>query len=167
MKISISDLTKVNGSQREINLQEKLEEINFNGDNIRFIEPIKLKGIIRNESGIIKLKGELNLVVELNCHRCSKNLEQVINIGIDENYTNTEKAPDDFYKYSGNEIDFSPMILDNILTNMPMKILCSEDCKGLCEVCGCDRNLEDCSCKIQQYDPRFEALLKLRDKEFR
>jgi uncharacterized protein len=45
---------------------------------------------------------------------------------------------------------------------LPMKPLCREDCKGLCPICGVNRNRETCSCRSEWVDPRMEALRKLK-----
>lgn len=163
MKIAVNDLLKNNLSQKEINLQEEIGETKLNGDNIKFVEPVILKGILTNNEGIIRLKGVIEIKLGLNCHRCSKSFTYQDSIDIDECYTSAEKVKEDFYGFSGSEIDLSSMIYDNIFTNIPMKILCNNECKGLCGVCGCNKNENDCDCIDKQYDPRLEALLKLKN----
>lgn len=162
MKINIKDLSKSSPVHMEVDLQEDIGVLEFNGDTLKFLEPVRLTGTITSNNGILRLKGELNLVLELNCHRCSKGFTYKTVISIEECYTNAEKIPDDFYSFNGNEIDLMPMVFDNILTNIPMKILCMQECKGLCGICGSNRNDDDCSCKTQEFDPRFEALLKIK-----
>jgi uncharacterized protein len=45
---------------------------------------------------------------------------------------------------------------------LPTKRLCSEDCKGLCPYCGKDLNEGRCDCEVDEIDPRFEVLKKLK-----
>lgn len=59
------------------------------------------------------------------------------------------------------EIDFAPYVWEVLLLNMPERVFCSDDCKGLCPVCGCNRNEEDCGCREDDVDPRFAALRDL------
>ena len=70
-------------------------------------------------------------------------------------------------------IDISPLIDENIILNIPQKVLCSEDCKGLCPVCGANLNVreeggvfsaESCGCE-RDGDPRFDALKSLFQNE--
>lgn len=164
MKIRVIDLVKNNQSQKEIDLRKEIKDINLRGDNIRFTEPVHIKGMLVNENGIINLKGRLTLKLELNCHRCSKSYFYEINIDLDEHFMNAENVPDDFYSFSENELDMEPAVMDNIITSIPMKMLCKEDCKGLCEVCGLNKNENECGCKIEETDPRLEVLRKLKNE---
>jgi len=59
------------------------------------------------------------------------------------------------------EIDLSPVISEMIWLNHPLKMLCKEDCKGLCPDCGADLNKEICSCTDKPGDPRWASLRKL------
>lgn len=162
MKILVTDLLKNNQLHKEVEFEERYEEIKVNGDIIKFLEPVKLKGILSFEDNTFKLKGNLELKLELICHRCSKSFNQEFIIDIDENYSSEEKASDDFYRFNGDEIDLTPMVQDNIFINMPLKLLCIQDCKGLCEICGCNKNEEECDCVPNQYDSRLEKLLKYK-----
>ncbi|WDU84060.1 YceD family protein [Caloramator sp. Dgby_cultured_2] len=55
-------------------------------------------------------------------------------------------------------INLEDMIIDNIILSYPAKILCSDDCKGLCPVCGKNLNEGQCECLKDVIDPRLEAL---------
>jgi len=55
-------------------------------------------------------------------------------------------------------IDIEPMVRDAVLLAVPFSPLCRPDCRGLCERCGGNRNLDRCSCTTQQADPRWAAL---------
>ena len=57
--------------------------------------------------------------------------------------------------------DLDPLITEDIFLDLPSKLLCSEDCKGLCPVCGKNRNEGDCGCEKQTVDPRLEILKQL------
>ncbi len=64
--------------------------------------------------------------------------------------------------YRENTIDLTSSVRDAILLSVPMKPLCSPECKGLCPVCGKDLNVDRCSCTLETVDPRWEALKKLK-----
>lgn len=76
----------------------------------------------------------------------------------------TEVAADDLglTEYSGDEIDLEQMMREQFYLALPMKPLCAPDCKGLCPVCGKNRNRETCSCESTWVDPRFEVLRNLK-----
>lgn len=74
---------------------------------------------------------------------------------------------DEVYEYRGEELDFSRMVEDLIFLNLPLSSVCSEGCKGLCPVCGCNLNLVQCSCAQDETINPFLSLRTLRnvDKE--
>jgi uncharacterized protein len=60
------------------------------------------------------------------------------------------------------EFDIAPYIWEALILHLPERILCREDCKGLCPVCGSDRNERDCGCAPGGADPRLEVLRGLK-----
>ena len=80
------------------------------------------------------------------CDRCLADLE--LEMDIDETYyLFPENTPDVDYFYSGEEIELDDFVRETIVMNMPGKVLCSEDCKGLCPKCGADLNQGKCGCE--------------------
>ena len=65
--------------------------------------------------------------------------------------------------YRDDEIDLGEVMREQFYLAVPMKPLCREDCRGLCPVCGINRNRETCSCQTDWVDPRLEPLRKLVD----
>ncbi|NIR49485.1 DUF177 domain-containing protein [candidate division KSB1 bacterium] len=59
------------------------------------------------------------------------------------------------------EIDLKTGVRDGLLLSIPMKVTCSENCKGLCSHCGANLNETSCECKHETIDPRWEKLRKL------
>ncbi len=64
----------------------------------------------------------------------------------------------------GDSIDLREPVMESILLELPVKVLCSEECKGLCPICGADRNVEECSCSIHEVDPRMQQLKRLLEQ---
>ena len=58
-------------------------------------------------------------------------------------------------------LDLDKLAVSDIQLNFPLKILCTENCKGLCPVCGTNLNHGSCNCSSQSIDPRLEALKEL------
>jgi len=61
------------------------------------------------------------------------------------------------------EFSFDQYIIENLIVNIPIQILCTEDCKGLCQKCGVNRNRVSCDCTTST-DPRWDALRKLKNE---
>jgi uncharacterized protein len=61
-------------------------------------------------------------------------------------------------------LDTEPILVEQVLLNVPMSPVCRPDCQGLCPQCGADRNLGPCGCRDQPTDPRWAALAELRSR---
>lgn len=125
----------------------------------------------RTISGVL-VDASVSGSVEMACMRCLKPSVQQISIQIwDEFHSQIEvntgislPKPDEedpFFIDELHMIDLEEAIREYALLELPMRPLCSEDCKGLCPHCGVDCNLEACSCEEVQGDERFAALRSL------
>jgi uncharacterized protein len=63
--------------------------------------------------------------------------------------------------FSDDTIDLGDVMREQFYLAVPMKPLCREDCKGLCAVCGINKNRETCACQVEWTDPRLEPLKRL------
>jgi uncharacterized protein len=68
----------------------------------------------------------------------------------------------DFIYYQDDLIDLDPLVAEQILLQIPMKVLCREDCKGLCPHCGISLNQHSCQCYAERIDSRLAVLKKLK-----
>lgn len=85
------------------------------------------------------------VTVDSVCDRCLDELE--LELDIDEDYyIFPENTPDVDYFYSGEFIDVDEYVREIVVMNMPGKVLCDEECKGLCSKCGANLNYGDCGC---------------------
>jgi uncharacterized protein len=66
--------------------------------------------------------------------------------------------------YEGEEVDISPLVLEQIVLTLPTRPLCNEGCRGLCPQCGANRNVETCACVEEHRDPRLAVLRNLKLK---
>ena len=64
----------------------------------------------------------------------------------------------------GFQLDIDKMVYDEILVNWPMKVLCREDCKGICKKCGTNLNVKTCDCEKSELDPRMAAIQDIFNK---
>ena len=114
------------------------------------------------------IKGELSAIIDSECSRC---LEQTsVPIGGNFAYTlepdKTETREDveltaedlEISHYAGEFIDFTSIICEQILLQIPIKKLCAEDCKGLCQRCGMNLNNSSCNCHLLAGNNRMDVL---------
>ncbi|MDE6357617.1 MAG: DUF177 domain-containing protein [Eubacteriales bacterium] len=129
---------------------------------------VKIKGKITNSYGKYTVDGEVFSKIGFQCNSCLTDFEREINFPILEVFSKSEADDEEIWIFSSkdNIINLEQPIAMNILLNLPMKALCSENCKGLCRICGHNLNDGDCGCDRDFIDPRFEDFLKLfKNKE--
>ena len=125
---------------------------------------VSIKGILTYTKEGYVLKGNINAVLSLVCDKCLDSFTSELDLPFDEVFSNAEPEADsekEFWNFSDKSIDLKPAVEANILLNMPMKAVCSDNCKGLCPVCGHNLNKGDCGCDRGYSNPVFENLMTL------
>lgn len=119
-----------------------------------------LKGSITNLSGNLFLKGTLEFSVDLCCDRCLKEFRRDYCISVDEIIAKEGSGfeEDEYIPYSGSKVYPCEGLYKAMYPVVLERHLCKEDCKGLCQKCGCDLNERECDCKNEEIDPRLEKL---------
>lgn len=162
MLLNVSKIIKVPDSTIEVSFKEKIDFIETNFGTINLLDPIKFTGTLFNDGKVLYLDGNLSTVLELYCDRCTKPVGTSLSIKIKEVFSDEPIDEEEIHIInSGREIDFNPIFIDAILLNMPMKVVCTKQCKGLCSQCGQNLNEGFCSCKEEDLDPRFAVLKTL------
>lgn len=135
----------------------------FNGV-FPFTTPVKLKGEITNSAGIVTVKGKINFVLEICCDRCAAEVKLPFEVEMDHGLVSSlnDEENDEYILIEDMKLDIAELTSEDIYLALPAKILCSEDCKGVCAKCGADLNEGPCSCK-KDIDPRWEGLFDLTD----
>ena len=112
----------------------------------------------------------LTISVELNCDRCNDNYRQNLQTDFtllfvyDRDKLNEDDMNIKYLSPADDKIDLTSDVSDYAKLALPLKKLCSEECKGLCVNCGTNLNLNNCNCKDDISDPVWDPLLKLKDK---
>lgn len=120
----------------------------------------------------IRIQGEFEVGLESDCERCLELAVFPIRRQFDLYYSPEESTPEagevalkagevEIAFYDGDGLDLKEVLREQVLLALPMQRLCRADCKGLCPVCGVNRNGQDCSCVVNVVDERWSALRKL------
>lgn len=153
------DLLKaVENEQYSIEGSIKGDNTLFEYRNLKFDGDINFKGSYILRKGDLSVIGELTAKLDAQCDRCLKDVE--INIKLPFNETFHANADKGEYAIENNKAVLDEAAYQNILLNIPSKILCKEDCKGICALCGCDLNNHDCDCRSDSDDNNPFAILK-------
>jgi uncharacterized protein len=165
LKINPGNILKADDAVIELDFSEMIEGLdNIYGD-CEFTKPAQFKGQLTNMGGVLSLKGRLRAEYTVKCFRCLKEINSVIDTKIEEKYVNSENNVDsEAYTYEYNMIDITRALKDNIILALPVRQLCSANCKGLCPNCGANLNLQACNCRNDNVDARLEVLKNFFNK---
>ncbi|MCR4617661.1 MAG: DUF177 domain-containing protein [Lachnospiraceae bacterium] len=164
MLINLSDAFNTSGKSMEINIHPELTSYDGGLGEFKMTscEDFVLK-VTNLEKGKVNISGNVKLSFEGQCDRCLKSTPVNLDISIDKNLASPDyeagDEEEDLYDYmDGYNLDSEELLQGEITVNWPVKILCREDCKGLCPVCGHDLNEGDCGCDTFVPDPRMAAI---------
>lgn len=130
-------------------------------------EPVQCEGQIRNTAGVLLLTGTLCTTLHGICDRCAADFQRTVHFPV-EAVLVTELADEDnesdwTFLLDGDNADLEEIMTTAFVLNMDSKLLCSEDCEGLCSKCGKNLNDGPCDCRPET-DPRLAALAQLLNK---
>ena len=117
---------------------------------------VALRGTITKDKTVYLLSGEADAALELECARCLRPVPVKVTFALEERFCETP-GEDEFPAADG-VIDLEAAVADNLLPRIPAKVLCREDCKGLCHTCGADLNESGCGCQTNVGDERLAVL---------
>lgn len=116
----------------------------------------------------LEIQGESRMVVEIPCDRCLEPVEVEIPLEfVKRVLVVSEEDGDDSDEFDesnyidGYTLDADHLISNEVLIGWPTKILCCDDCKGICNVCGQNLNQGTCSCEDTSLDPRMSVIRDL------
>ncbi len=126
---------------------------------------ILFKGEVSFDNNMYLLKGSAEGCLKAVCSTCLTDVEQKFNFDVIETFAKTE-YDEDTKILDGYEIDVDDQVYQNLIMNIPLKIVCKDDCKGLCTKCGVNLNTSKCDCESKsEINPKFEKLLSFFDDE--
>ena len=129
--------------------------------------PVTLE-ISNQESKRLLISGTVDIEVAIPCDRCLEDVPTNIHFNIDKTLTIGESIVDEEMEETdyliGFELDVEKLVYAEILVNWPMKVLCKDDCKGICRVCGMNLNKGSCNCERSELDPRMAAIQDIFNK---
>ena len=117
----------------------------------------------------VSVRGKIWFSIESLCARCLRNVDLIITpeikLVLSPSDVSDEKDNEENIQheaYSGDEIDLGDYLREVIAMSLPIKVLCDEECRGLCPSCGANLNTRECSCREDWVDPRVGALRNLK-----
>ena len=174
MRIEVENLT---AAGKPFEHTYAAEEVDLDEEGARVIAAAAVRGSASRKGEEVRLRGEIRTEVELLCDRCLAPATIPLAVEFDTSFIpreveaakdeNVELAAEDLIlsAYDGDAVDLDEVVREQILLALPLRHLCKEDCKGLCQKCGADLNAGHCSCEQSEVDPRWSALAGLKDEK--
>lgn len=160
------NLTEVfNQENKVVELQFPFPIKEYNGEIIKNEADVQLK-LSNIGKGKVLISGNTNLEFELSCDRCLKPVATIVEIDFTRELFAPELLVDEDMKEDQHfveeyELDVEALLKEELQLAWPSKILCDEDCKGICKKCG--QNLNDGTCECDDFVPdiRFANLMDI------
>ncbi len=166
------DLRGFRGGVDQVSRTFQAADFALDGEDFRIATPVALTAEVRKDAQKVRVVGRVVADLELDCGRCLEPFPIHVDAAFDLLFLpQAEDGPADerevqdsdvgvtFYK--DDVIDLGEVMREQFLLALPMKPLCRPDCRGLCALCGTNRNRATCECKTEWVDPRLAVLKKL------
>jgi uncharacterized protein len=167
------ELDKLEGKSSALAHNYEAGELVLDEEFARLTEAPQINGRITRSGHEVRLQGTITARAEVDCDRCLKSVSFPVETEFDVNYVpattyygdaTAELKEDDLSLsvFDGEAIDVDELVREQVLLAMPPRVLCTEQCKGLCPICGADKNQNDCACQSSEIDPRWAGLSSLK-----
>lgn len=123
-------------------------------------KPFELS-VVNDNSKHINISCDTKIRFCIPCDRCLEDVDVNIDISINKTFSiqdgmiQIDEDEELTFVNEEKELDVDRLLFDEILVNWPSKVLCKEDCKGICFKCGANLNVNPCECDRKVLDPRM------------
>jgi uncharacterized protein len=170
MRIELDKLEEFGG---KFSRTYQTDELALEDRDASLVNAVNIEGQVKRNGSEVKLSGHLTAEIEAPCARCLKSVRLPIDSKFSERFVPAvswraeelhELHEEDLNLavFDGEAIDLDDLVREEILLALPGHVLCSEDCRGLCPICGVDKNQNGCQCESKPVDSRWEKLRELQ-----
>ena len=166
MLLGLSQIIDRPGASVSFSVSVDLSDLCY-GVSYPVSEPVLAEGNVRNTAGVLVMQGSIATTIHGICDRCASEFHRKVEFPIDVvlvTRLESEENEDEWvFPLEGDSADLDDIVRTVFVLNLDSKLLCKEDCKGLCPQCGKNLNDGPCNCR-KELDPRFAALKQLLEK---
>ena len=167
------ELENLEGSKGEFARVYQPDDLNPVDERVGLIAQAAVNGKVRLSRNEVFVNGHIDTRAQVECDRCLKPVELPVNADFTLEYISGSEyessqaaelteAELSVSVFEGQALDVDEIVKEQILLAVPTRMLCREDCKGICPECGMDRNTGECNCVTNDIDPRWAALKNLK-----
>lgn len=148
MHLDIGNAIKQEGKVYPFSTSIDFGRLEFGGDTFSFPVQTKVEGEYSCNADICFVAGKISTQVESVCVRCLDPVRFDMQVPFSEEFIKTaDPEYPDRHVYTGEKIELDEIVLAELVLNFPIRVLCREDCKGLCDKCWQNLNNGNCACK--------------------
>jgi len=166
------ELENLEGGKSDFAHVYQPEELNPVDERVQLTEPAAVTGKVRLSGNEVFVNGHVETRAQVECDRCLKTVDLPVSADFALEYITGDdyessavaeltEAEMSVAVFDGKGIDVDEVVKEQILLAVPTRMLCREDCKGICPECGKDLNTGECQCVKDDIDPRWAALKNL------
>jgi uncharacterized protein len=167
VQVDISGLRGRVGERVRFSLREPIADGLPEGMSL--LGPVEVEGSVLNTGPAYLVDGEIRAEVEAVCSRCLAPFREKVETTFLEDFREgvappagreevSEESRTEVWFFQGDTLDLTEAVRQNLLLALPSQPVCRPDCPGLCPVCGRRLAEGSCSCRVEEVDPRLEAL---------
>lgn len=173
MLLNLSDVFTSEGKVEDKSVSLEMTGFDSRLGSFPIIEKTPVEFIFTNIGAHkVRIEGNVKLKFAGSCDRCLAETPVTLKLKFDRTVvspeiTTEDEDADDMNFMEGYQLNVETFVYNEILVSWPVKILCKEDCKGVCPVCGQNLNIRECGCDTFVPDPRMAVIkdIFLRNKE--
>jgi len=161
--VPVTTLRRRPGAHREERRSGRIGELSVVGSIVPASAEAVAEAVLDSTLGGVEVTAEIRAPWQGECRRCLRPIQGELRCHVRELYRpRSGEGPadpdEDTYALDGDHLDLSPLVRDALLLELPIAPICSEDCRGLCPLCGDDLNAGPCGCPVPVGDPRWGVL---------
>ncbi len=160
-RVPVATLRRRPGDRRREERLGRIPDLFVTGSRVPQRAEVRVEAQLESVHGGILVTGTVSAPWEGACRRCLEEVSGTLTSEVRELFEEGGD-PEQTYRLDGDQLDLEPMARDAVVLELPSAPLCSDGCRGLCPVCGSNRNDFACGCSQDERDPRWARLEVLR-----
>ena len=171
MLLDLSKLLLQDGKSLTAQADLEMKELRFQMGRFPLVRktPLELT-VVNTGNRMLSIQGKGEITLSIPCARClepveypySLDFEREVDMKLTEEERERQLEETNFIE--GEQLNPDVLARNELLIHWPMRVLCKEDCKGICSCCGANRNHTPCDCDRDQGDPRMAAIRDIFSK---
>lgn len=163
MQLDLTQIISGKSAEVEFDFSLVLDSGDYSDFNILRMDPVTCHAkMVRSGKDKLMLSVDYSIDMFFPCDRCLVEVKKTIESSFEKGVylKKLDNLSDDELSVIGSSLEITELIVEDLYLNIPMQVVCMDDCKGLCPNCGKDLNNESCDCSNDKIDPRLEELKK-------